>query len=115
MSLQPGDALTAHNFGLQIDGINIDFIQEISGITMTQDVIEYQQVSAAGKPVIKKMPGASKAGQATVVRGATPNKVWDSWTAASRAGDMGSARKNASILINDFENNPVKRPRSPRP
>lgn len=51
MSLQPGDALTSHNFGLQIDGVMVEYLQEVSGLTMEQDVIEYQQVSADGKPV----------------------------------------------------------------
>lgn len=61
MSLQPGDALTTHNFGLQIDGIMVEYLQEVSSLSMEQDVIEYQQVSADGKPIIKKLPGVKKA------------------------------------------------------
>ena len=59
MSLQPGDALTSHNFGLQIDGVMVEYLAEVSGLSLEQDVIEYQQVSAQGKPVTKKMPGWS--------------------------------------------------------
>jgi len=109
MSLQPGDSLTSHNFGLQIDGVMVEYLQEVNGLDMTQDVIEFQQVSANGQPVTKKLPGVKKAGEATVVRGMTQSSSFNDWINASVRGDMGSARKNASILVMDHQNNPVKR------
>ncbi|WP_217242485.1 phage tail protein [Streptomyces sp. AC555_RSS877] len=109
MSLQPGDALTSHNFGLQIDGVMVEYLQEVSGLSQEQDVIEYQQVSAQGKPVTKKMPGVKKAGDCTVVRGMTQSKAFDEWITQSVAGQMATARKNASIIVMDYQNNPVKR------
>ncbi|MER0446803.1 phage tail protein [Streptomyces sp. Edi4] len=109
MSLQPGDALTTHNFGLQIDGIMIEYLQEVSSLSMEQEVIEYQQVSAEGKPVIKKLPGVKKAGECTVTRGATHSSSFSEWIKQSIDGDMGSARKNASIIMMDYQDNPVKR------
>ena len=109
MSLQPGDALTTHNFGLQIDGIMVEYLQEVSGLSMEQEVIEYQQVVAEGKPVIKKLPGVKKAGECTVTRGATQSSTFSEWIKQSIDGDMGSARKNASIIMMDYQDNPVKR------
>ncbi|WP_406507815.1 phage tail protein [Streptomyces sp. NBC_00212] len=109
MSLQPGDALTTHNFGLQIDGIMVEYLQEVSSLSMEQDVIEYQQVSADGKPVIKKLPGVKKAGECTVTRGATQSATFSEWIKQSIDGNMGSARKNASIIMMDYMDNPVKR------
>ncbi|APY85114.1 phage tail protein [Streptomyces alfalfae] len=109
MSLQPGDALTSHNFGLQIDGVMVEYLQEVSGLSQEQDVIEYQQVSAQGKPVTKKMPGVKKAGNCTVVRGMTQSKAFDEWITQSVSGQMATARKNASIIVMDYQNNPVKR------
>lgn len=109
MSLQPGDALASHNFGLQIDGVMVEYLQEVNGLTMEQDVIEYQQVSANGKPTVKKMPGVKKAGQVTVVRGMTQSASFSQWINESVAGNMAMARKNASIIMMDFMNNPVKR------
>lgn len=109
MSLQPGDSLTSHNFGLQIDGVMVEYLQEVSGLDMNQDVIEYQQVSANGRPVIKKLPGVKRAGEATVVRGMTQSAAFNEWINSSIRGDMGSARKNASIIVMDYMNNPVKR------
>jgi phage tail-like protein len=109
MSLQPGDALASHNFGLQIDGVMVEYLQEVNGLTMEQDVIEYQQVSANGKPTVKKMPGVKKAGQVSVVRGMTQSASFTSWINESVAGNMAMARKNASIIMMDYMNNPVKR------
>ncbi|MEU3374804.1 phage tail protein [Streptomyces sp. NPDC006711] len=109
MSLQPGDALTTHNFGLQIDGIMIEYLQEVSSLSMEQEVIEYQQVSSEGKPIIKKLPGVKKAGECTVTRGATQSSSFSEWIKQSIDGDMGSARKNASIIMMDYQDNPVKR------
>ena len=109
MSLQPGDALAAHNFGLQIDGVTVEYLQEVSGLTFEQDVIEYQQISADGKPVTKKMPGVAKAGECTVTRGMTESRVFTEWINSSMAGDMGNARKNATIMLMDWQNSPIKR------
>lgn len=109
MSLQPGDALASHNFGLQIDGVMVEYLQEVNGLTMEQDVIEYQQVSANGKPTVKKMPGVKKAGQVSVVRGMTQSASFTSWINESVAGNMAMARKNASIIMMDYMNSPVKR------
>lgn len=109
MSLQPGDALTSHNFGLQIDGVVVEFLQEVSSLSMEQDVIEYQQVAADGRPVIKKLPGVKKAGQCSVTRGATQSSAFTEWIRASINGDMGAARKNATIMMMDYQDNPVRR------
>jgi phage tail-like protein len=109
MSIQPGDAIASHNFGLQIDGVTVEYLQEVSGLSVEQDVIEYQQVSADGKPVTKKMPGVKKAGECTVTRGMTESKAFTEWINQSIAGDMANARKNATIMMMDFQNSPVKR------
>ena len=109
MSLQPGDALAALNFGLQIDGVTVEYLSEVSGLTYEQDVIEYQQVSAQGIPVTKKMPGAKKAGECTVTRGMTQSSAFTEWINSSMRGDMGSARKNASIIFQDYQGTESKR------
>ncbi|GIE81777.1 phage tail protein [Actinoplanes philippinensis] len=109
MSLQPGDALAAHNFGLQIDGVMVEYLQEVSGLSMEQDVIEYQQVSAAGRPITRKMPGVKKAGECSVTRGMTQSPAFNQWINESIAGNMASARKNATIMLMDYQGATVKR------
>lgn len=110
MSMNPGDSLTSHNFGLQIDGVMVEYLAEVNGITLEQDVIKYPQNNGVtGKTEIAVMPGSAKDGQCTVVRGMTPEKPFTQWINDSLEGKMSSARKNASIIIMDYEDNPVKR------
>ncbi|GLV85933.1 phage tail protein [Streptomyces lavendulae] len=109
MSLQPGDALTSHNFGLQIDGVMVEYLAEVSGLTLEQDVITFQQNSAQGRPEVSLMPGVQKNGQCTVVRGMTQSASFTQWINDSIRGQMSTARKNASIIMMDYEDNPVKR------
>ena len=109
MALSEYDSPVGCTFGLEFDGITIKSITEVTGLKMEQDVIEYQQVSANGQPITKKMPGVKKAGETTVTRGMEQSAAFTEWIAASLRGDMGSARKNASIIYMDYQFNPVRR------
>ncbi|MER7789718.1 phage tail protein [Streptomyces sp. NPDC097640] len=109
MSMAPGDTLTSHNFGLQIDGVMVEYLKKVEVLSFQQDVIEYQQVSATGQPKVSKMPGVQKAGECTVVRGMTHSSAFTEWIKESIEGRMSTARKNATILVMDPESNPVKR------
>ena len=109
MDASQGDALTSHNFGLQIDGVMVEYLAKVEGLSIEQDVIEYQQVSAQGRPVTKKMPGVKKAGTCTVVRGRTQSAAFNQWITESVNGNMAMARKNASIIYMNYMNEPVVR------
>jgi phage tail-like protein len=109
MSLGPGDSLTSHNFGLQIDGVMVEYLTEVSGLTMEQDVITSMSNTAGGQKETAVMPGVQKSGQCTVVRGMTSSPAFTSWINDSIAGQMSTARKNASIIMMDYQNTPVKR------
>ena len=77
---------------------------------MEQDVIEYQQVSANGKPITKKMPGVKKAGEITVTRGMTsqPRSPSGSTRLAARRR-WAPPGKNATIIDHGLPDNPVRR------
>lgn len=109
MSLMQGDSLTSHNFGLQIDGVMVEYLQEVSGLTLEQDIIVSQQNTAQGKIETAILPGVKKNGQCTVVRGMTQSSAFTQWINDSINGQMSTARKNASIIMMDYEDNPVKR------
>lgn len=109
MALPELDKAVGHSFGLEIDGVQIKQIQEISGLKMEQDVIELKQNSADGKYMIKKLPGRFKAGEITLTRGLTEDTSFEKWIKASRLGQMGDARKNGSIIVYDFEGSALKR------
>jgi len=71
MPLPDLDTSVGHSFGLEMDGVMIKQISEVTGLKMEQDVIELKQNTADGKYMIKKLPGRPKAGEVTLTRGLT--------------------------------------------
>jgi phage tail-like protein len=109
MSLSSGDSATVHNFAIQIDGVQVEYLSSISGLSNKQDVIQHVQNTPNGTPVNRKMPGISQGGEVTVTRGRNQSNSFTDWIKTSLAGDMGSARKNVSIIVQDYQGNEVTR------
>ncbi len=109
MDFSQGDALTSHNFGLQIDGVFVAYLSQVSGIKLTQDVITLQQNTADGRPEVAVLPGVVKNGECTVKRGATESDEFTKWQNDSINGRMSEARKNASIILLNTEREEQKR------
>ena len=79
MALPDHDSFVGHSFGLEIDGIIIKQITEVTGLKMEQDVIELKQNTPDGKYIIKKLPGRWKAGEVTLTRGLTDDQSFEKW------------------------------------
>ena len=109
MSLLDLDSLVGHSFGLEMDGLVIKQITEVTGLKMEQDVIELKQNTSDGKYVIKKLPGRPKAGEVTLTRGLTGDNSFQQWAQASHVGDMSTARKGGAVIVYDYEGNAIKR------
>lgn len=109
MALPDLDTSVGHSFGLEIDGVVIKQITEVSGLKMEQDVIELKQNSNDGKYMIKKLPGRPKAGEVTLTRGLTDDTSFEKWVKDSRFGKMPNARKGGAIIVFDYEGSPIKR------
>lgn len=109
MALPDLDTSVGHSFGLDVDGVMIKQITEVSGLKMEQDVIELKQNSNDGKYMIKKLPGRPKAGEVTLTRGLTADTSFEKWVKDSRFGKMPSARKGGAIVVFDYEGSPIKR------
>jgi phage tail-like protein len=109
MALPDLDKAVGHSFGLEIDGVQIKQIQEVSGLKMEQDLIELKQDSDDGKSVIKKLPGRPKAGEVTLTRGLTEDNSFDTLIKDTRSGKVGDARKHGEIVIFNSEGKPLKR------
>jgi phage tail-like protein len=102
MSLQPGDAYVAHQFAVDIDGIQSS-INRIVEMKYSLGVIEYEQVGAQGKGLSKKIPGAADGGTVTVTRGLDDEaNQFTQWIDDAFAGNMNQARKNVSLVVNDY-------------
>jgi len=103
------DKAVGHAFGLEVDGVVIKQINEVSGLKMEQDVIELKQNTSDGKYVIKKLPGRPKAGEVTLTRGLTQDNSFEKWVQAAQFGKMADARKGGAIIVYDYEGAAIKR------
>ena len=108
MALPDFDSSVGHSFGLEIDGVMIASILEVSGLKIEQDVIELKESTSDGGFSIKKLPGRWKAGECTFTRGLTQDVSFEQWIKESQLADAGF-RKNGSIIVYDFEGNEIKR------
>ena len=105
-----GDTNVGHSFGLEIDGIVIKHINEVSGLKMEQDVIQLKTNSAdSGKYQIKNLPGRYKASEITLTRGLTDDTSFEKWIKDAHFGKMSTARKGGAVIVYDYEGNAVKR------
>lgn len=109
MALPELDSSVGHSFGLEIDGVQIKSISEVSGLKMEQDVIELKQNGPDGKYVIKKLPGRWKSGEVTLTRGLTSDNSFENWVKDSQFGKMANVRKGGAIVVYDYEGQAVKR------
>ncbi len=109
MALPDLDTSVGHSFGIEIDGVVIKQIQEVSGLKLEQDVIELKQNTPDGKYMIKKLPGRFKAGEVTLTRGLTGDNSFEKWVKDSRFGKMGDARKGGAVIVYDYEGQAIKR------
>lgn len=109
MALPDLDSSVGHSFGLEFQGVQIKSITEVSGLKMEQDVIELKENGPDGKYVIKKLPGRWKAGEVTLTRGLTGDNSFEKWVKDSQFGKMANVRKGGSIIVFDYEGQPVKR------
>lgn len=98
-----------HSFGIEIDGVVIKSITEVSGLKMEQDVIEYKENGPDGKYNIKKLPGRWKAAEITLTRGLTDDTSFEKWVKDSQFGKMGDVRKGGAVIVYDYEGTAVKR------
>ena len=109
MPLPDRDSTVGHSFGLEIDGIAITSIQEVSGLKMEQDVIEMKHNTPDGKYEIKKLPGRWKGAELTLTRGLTGNSSFKKWVKDAQLGKMKDSRKGGAVIVYDHEGEVVAR------
>jgi phage tail-like protein len=105
-----GDALSTHLFGVQLGGYLVESIQEVSGLTVEEDVVETFQVTSEGRPLIRKQPGARKGGEVTITRGLDKSSEFTKWINETlNNGAVDTARQNITIEIKDTKGDTVRR------
>jgi phage tail-like protein len=109
MALPERDESGGHSFGLEIDGVLIDQISEVSGLKVEQDVVELKQNTSDGKYIIKKLPGRPQAGEVTLTRRLAGDTSFEKWIKDTRFGKGDGGRQNGAIIVYDHEGNAIKR------
>lgn len=97
------DALGNYAFQVEVDGVTIAQFKEASGLSQEISVIEHQENKPGAIPVTKKLPGIAKWGDITLKRGQTNDAGWWKWMKEVSEGKIDSARRNASIVLYDYE------------
>jgi phage tail-like protein len=103
MALGEEDALGNYAWQVEVDQVTIAQFKEVSGLSAEIQVIEYKANKAGGIPVIKKLPGSRKWGDITLKRGKTDDPGWWKWMQEVQEGKIESARRNASVVLYDYE------------
>ncbi|MER7050970.1 hypothetical protein [Streptomyces sp. NPDC000351] len=97
-----GDALTSHNFAFNMEGRDVEYLAEVSSLRMAEDEQTTQQ-SQNGRAGRSLIPGAGAGGEAVIVRGETRSEELTRFTAGE------TTPETVSLVILDYQNNPVKR------
>jgi phage tail-like protein len=104
----PLDSSPAYAFIVKVDGIAIPKVTEVSGLKAEVDKIDHKQNTEDGKYVARQVMGRHKPGEITVTRGLTDSKTVSDWLKQVVNGDLGGARKTASVELLDYAGAPIK-------
>lgn len=99
------DPYRAFNFLVEIDGVTVAGFSDVSGLSGETDVVEYREGSD-GPLNVRKLPGLSKNGPATLKRGQSTND--DLWKWRRNILDGITDRRNGSIVLLDERRNRVR-------
>jgi phage tail-like protein len=109
MALASGDVLASYAFEFEVEGVSIAQFSQVSGISSSVGVIEYRSAGKGGTVTTRKLPGQQSNSDVTLSRGKTDSSaLWD-WYKQVGDGDIAGARRNASLVLFDYEHGEVAR------
>ena len=103
------DSLATHRFGVQLGGVTVESVQEISGLVVDQSVVDVPGVTETGQPFIKKQPGGFKGGEVVITRGFDKSPDLSNWINQTlNQGAVDAARQHITINFMDTQGNTVR-------
>lgn len=90
-----------HSLVLTLDGVPLENVVSVTGLTAEVDTIELKQQGPNGRYVVKQIPGLPKPGQFTVSQLVSDSTTIRDWHATVRRGDIAAARKTCAVAIVD--------------
>lgn len=103
------DMATAYSFSVSIDGVEVPYVIEVSGLKAEVDMVTYNQQAKDGKYVARQVMGRAKPGQWTCTRGLTDSKTVTDWLKSVMQGDIKGARKTAEVCIYTSDGQQLRR------
>lgn len=103
------DLAPAYSFSVTIDGVEVPYVMEVSGLKSEVDKLTYQHQASDGKFVTRQMMGRQKPGEFKVKRGLTDSTTITDWLKQIMAGDLAGSRKTAAVAILASDGMPVKK------
>ncbi|MFF0556501.1 phage tail protein [Streptomyces sp. NPDC004266] len=105
-----GDTFSSTTFAIELGKFQVETVQDVSGLTLEQDVVETRQVSSTGELIVRKQPGARRTGEITITRGMDKSTAFTDWIKAALVdADLDSARQNLTIAWKDAQKQTVRR------
>src|SRR6185503_14200267 len=95
------DGLISSFFSLEITGKLVGAFREVTNLGSENAIVEDKSRNAAGKYVIKKIPGTLKWNDITLKQGMTNDMEMWKWRKLVEDGDVEKARANGSITMYD--------------
>jgi phage tail-like protein len=102
VALPDSDGGVGHSFGLELDGVEIAHLREVTGLKMEQDVVELKQNDPDGRVVVRKLPGRWKSPEVTLTRGLTADAAFADWVKEAQHGQADGVRRGGAIKVFDL-------------
>ena len=100
------DSVVGHSFALEVDGVRVATLTEVSGLALERDVVEVKETAADGTFVIKRIPGRRRPGEVLLTRGLTDDRTFEHWVRDPVHGP-GAGHGAVSIVVFDVQGRPV--------
>lgn len=93
------DALIGSRFGLEIDGVSMNYFQGASGFSNETSLVDDPVAMGNGVTVIRKLPGQLTWGPLTLTRGVTTDMALWEWRKEVIDGSTSGMRRNISLIM----------------
>ena len=91
-----GDPVGSYSVVVEIDGVSAGRFTSISGLSIEQDVIEFQD---GNDPLVRKRPGMVNYGDITLAKGYITSSILNDWIEEARLSGGEYTPKNISITL----------------
>ena len=88
--------INSYSFRVEINGVDAGNFERVEGLSITQDVIEYQDEDSS---VIRKKPGSIRYGDIILRKGYTAGSVLNNWIELARVDKSPGVYRKVSIIL----------------